>query len=134
MVCSLWHEDVFNRQKSRIRITKKGVRVDVPIVCTQGNKCEQECAAACPVDCIRVVEGTAIEVVEDECTGCEECVDACPFDCIWMKDDVATKCDLCHGDPMCIKFCPQQAVQYLDSSDEALNQKWTEARTLAGGD
>ncbi len=134
MVCTLRHEDVFNAEKARIRVTKKGVRVDVPIVCTQGNACEQECAEVCPVECIRVVEGTAIEVVEDECTGCEACVEACPFHCIWMKEDVATKCDLCHGDPVCVKFCPQQAIAYLEGSEENRDEKWKEARTLAGGD
>jgi Fe-S-cluster-containing hydrogenase component 2 len=134
MVCSLEHEDVFNEGKARIRMVKKGVRLDVPIVCTQGNACEQECATVCPVECIRVVEGTAIEVVEDECTGCQACIDACPFDCIWMKEDLAAKCDLCHGDPVCVKFCPQEAIMYLEGSEENRDDKWKEARMLAGGD
>jgi Fe-S-cluster-containing hydrogenase component 2 len=134
MVCSLEHEDVFNEGKSKIRMVKKGVRLDVPIVCTQGNACEQECAAVCPEECIRVVEGTAIEVVEGECTGCQACIEACPFDCIWMKEDFATKCDLCHGDPVCVKFCPQEAIMYLEGSEENRDDKWKEARMLAGGD
>lgn len=133
MVCTLWHDDVFNAEKSRIRVTKKGVKLDIPVVCTQGNACDQECATVCPVECIRVVDGTAIEVVEDECTGCEACVEECPFNCIWMKEEVAIKCDLCHGDPVCIKFCPQQAIMYLEGSEESREDNWKEARTLAGG-
>ncbi|UCD93151.1 MAG: 4Fe-4S dicluster domain-containing protein [Methanobacteriota archaeon] len=134
MACSLKHENVLNVEKSRIRVTKEGVRLDVPIVCTQGNACEQECAEVCPVDCIKVVEGSAIEVVEEDCTGCEACVDACPFACIWMKNEVAVKCDLCHGDPTCVKFCPQQAILYLEGSEEGREEKWKEAKALVGGD
>jgi Fe-S-cluster-containing hydrogenase component 2 len=26
------------------------------------------------------------------------------------------KCDLCDGDPMCVKFCETKALQFLDES------------------
>jgi len=46
--------------------------------------------------------------------GCGSCVQACPFGN--MKWDFVSsrpvKCDLCGGDPMCAKFCPEKALVY----------------------
>ena len=51
-------------------------------------------------------------VEEDECNGCEACISACPVGSIsldWDKN-VVFKCDLCGGDPECVKFCSRGAL------------------------
>ena len=41
----------------------------------------------------------------------------CPYGVIHCQDDVARKCDLCGGDPECVRFCPTDALRY-ESEDE----------------
>ncbi len=36
---------------------------------------------------------------------------------------VAIKCDLCDGDPECVKRCPEKAVQYIDAKEAAYYRK-----------
>ena len=44
---------------------------------------------------------------EEKCIGCLACVDACPFGAIQINPDGdVLKCDLCGGDPVCVKYCP----------------------------
>lgn len=129
MVCSVTHEDIVNPGWSRIRIVRSGPETDLPIVCSQGNACNMECVEVCPVDCIRTVNGNAIEVVREECIGCGECEEACPLNAIHLKDGVAFKCDLCHGDPVCAKFCSAGAIRFDEGDAEA----WERIRILAGG-
>ncbi|MFQ6128507.1 MAG: 4Fe-4S dicluster domain-containing protein [Thermoplasmata archaeon] len=128
MVCSLHHEVVVNREWARIRVHRKGIDHNVPVICNQGTSCNKECAKVCPVECIRNLSGPALEVVREECTGCGECIEACPFDAIHMRNDIAFKCDLCNGDPTCMKFCSLDAITY----EEGIPEEFERARDIAG--
>ncbi|MFQ5909421.1 MAG: 4Fe-4S dicluster domain-containing protein [Thermoplasmata archaeon] len=128
MVCSLHHEDLVNRDWARIWVHRRGIDHNVPIVCNQGASCDRECVQACPVECIRDVSGHAIEVVREECIGGGECVEACPFDAIHMRDDVAFKCNLCNGNPTCLKFCSLNAITYEDG----IAEEFDKAREVTG--
>ncbi|MFQ6106269.1 MAG: 4Fe-4S dicluster domain-containing protein [Thermoplasmata archaeon] len=127
MTCSLHHEELANKEWARIRVHRKGIDRNVPVVCNQGASCNKECAEVCPVECIKEVSGVVIEVVREECIGCGECVEACPFDAIHMRNDVAFKCNLCDGDPTCVKFCSLEAITY----EEGIPEKYENARSLA---
>jgi Fe-S-cluster-containing dehydrogenase component len=39
---------------------------------------------------------------------------ACPYGAIFAdpKTGAITKCDLCGGDPMCVKVCPKHVIMY----------------------
>jgi len=50
-----------------------------------------------------------------------------------MMNGYAIKCNLCDGDPMCIKFCPLEAILFQEGKEENRGRKWTEARRLARG-
>lgn len=55
----------------------------------------------------------------DRCIGCKTCVVVCPFGAVGF-DHVAGKiisCDLCDGDPVCVRFCETEALQYVDASE-----------------
>jgi Fe-S-cluster-containing hydrogenase component 2 len=58
-------------------------------------------------------------VDETVCEGCKTCVDACTLGCIHFegKRRVAAKCDLCQGDPKCVKNCMAKALNYCDIND-----------------
>lgn len=110
MVCSLQHEGVINSQKSRIRIVKWNIREDQPVFCRQGQDCSFECMESCPVSAISVA-GHVVVVDETVCIGCGMCAKVCPHQAIWVLGEKAYKCDLCGGEPECVKFCTIGALQ-----------------------
>ena len=71
-------------------------------------------------------EQVSIAIVKDEktgivridsmkCIGCKYCIIACPISIPWFDDEyrVAAKCDLCDGDPKCVKLCPSDAIIFV---------------------
>ena len=124
MVCSIKHEGVVNPARSRIHVFQhEKVLLDVPVVCRQCKPAP--CAAACPVNAINRDEKLGREVIDyDLCISCEMCVPACPFGAMRF-DTPASKvinCDLCDGDPECVKFCSTKAIQYVDASSVSLKK------------
>lgn len=44
------------------------------------------------------------------------CMLACPFGCIVVSDrGCAEKCDLCEGEPECVKFCATKAIKFVEA-------------------
>ncbi len=113
-VCSMVHFNVVNRNKSGIRIEKKGVTEDIPHVCSQGNECDYECIKACKYDAIKIDENGVVYVIEEKCTGCRLCELACPLNAIHIHEKMAYKCDLCGGEPECVKYCSQNALVVVE--------------------
>ena len=56
-----------------------------------------------------------MSIDKDECVTCHNCVLSCPFGAMFTHDDFDApfKCDLCGGDPQCVKACPKQALQFV---------------------
>jgi Fe-S-cluster-containing hydrogenase component 2 len=53
----------------------------------------------------------------DICVGCKLCVTHCPFGGVTIgKAGKITKCDLCDGDPLCVKNCEPKALQYIEGT------------------
>jgi len=112
IVCSMKHFNVVNRYKSGIRIEKKSVVDDIPHICSHGNLCNFECIAACNFDALKKENGIVV-VVYDNCVGCRLCEKACPLNAIWIHEKKAYKCDLCGGEPECVKYCSQNALEVV---------------------
>lgn len=73
------------------------------------------CIDKCPVHCIGLTaHGTTTKINTKKCIGCGLCVDNCPMENIWMNLErgFAVKCDLCEGDPECVKACPYDAIEF----------------------
>lgn len=124
MICSLAHEGACSRTLSRIRIVREEkMGQSVPITCSF---CEKPvCLNACPVDAvIRNKDTGIITIIKEKCIGCKKCVQACPFGHMNFNfaEKHSFKCDLCGGEPECVKFCWTQALEYLPLS-EALERK-----------
>jgi Fe-S-cluster-containing dehydrogenase component len=69
----------------------------------------------CPVSAISRDPETAAVVVDDQiCLGCGMCVAACPFGYMLLDDTlrIATKCDLCGGNPKCVQMCMAKALHF----------------------
>ena len=54
-----------------------------------------------------------VEVDYEKCIGCRTCVSVCPFGAMHFvaSDRKVIKCDLCDGDPQCVRFCDTKAVR-----------------------
>jgi len=81
-----------------------------------------KCLLTCPTKAIVVDNVTGARVIDDKlCTGCRICIDSCPFTPKRISFDKvrnkAIKCDLCGGDPSCVKACPTGALQYRTKPD-----------------
>jgi len=89
---------------------------------------------ACPEDAVsRSPETGAVVVDEGLCTACELCTEACPTGSIFIdrRSNVATKCDLCDGQPTCVEVCYPEALQFEEREwAERLEQRhqWVESR------
>ncbi|UCE43821.1 MAG: 4Fe-4S dicluster domain-containing protein [Candidatus Bathyarchaeota archaeon] len=112
LVCSATKEKNFNPLRSRIRITKIEPLIDVALAC---RFCEDApCVAACPREVLIQNEATSIVLAEeDKCTGCGWCIEACEFGAITFNAHRKTMivCDLCDGLPVCVEFCPRDALE-----------------------
>lgn len=59
------------------------------------------------------------------------CMLACPFGCIVVSDKgYAEKCDLCGGDPECVKFCASGAIRFAEAELGMIAKKKTLAEKL----
>jgi Fe-S-cluster-containing hydrogenase component 2 len=89
------------------------------------------CLHICPEEAIKVdtTSGTNARVIDDIlCIGCGRCIEACgsvftpPRPRFDPESEQVVKCDLCHGDPQCVKYCPYGALRY----------EWSEKGILTG--
>ncbi len=133
LVCAVKHDGVSNPMRSRIRIMKwESEGVYIPMSCQQ---CEDApCMKGCPVNAISLNTALGrVEIDYDTCIGCRTCVAVCPFGAMSFNtlDRKVFKCDLCDGDPQCVRFCEVNAVSYVDAGDISLKKKKTAAHRLS---
>ena len=117
IACSMSRFGVINPKKSAVRvlITYPQPVVRMPILCSQ---CKVPvCADVCPVGAISRDDGV-VHLDGDLCVSCMKCVDACPFGAMYAHDDVdyPIKCDLCGGEPECVRVCPRNAIRLIPES------------------
>ena len=90
--------------------------------------------AVCPKDAIsRDEELNRVAVDYDLCIGCGMCVAACPFGGMGIDtvENKVIKCDLCDGDPVCVRFCKAEALEYVDASTANLRKKRASAEKFS---
>lgn len=115
--CSLYKEGVAAPSIARIRMSApiSSYFYKVALPCLQ---CvDPQCLRYCPTGALDVDEKTGARVInEARCIGCQECMQHCSFDPPRISYDSvekkALKCDLCGGDPACVKACPFGALTY----------------------
>jgi carbon-monoxide dehydrogenase iron sulfur subunit len=116
-----------NPMCSRIRVIRMTPFFNFALAC---RACEDApCVKACPEKALAQSEKTGVIMVKDkQCKGCDWCVQACPHGGIMIHSDTgkAVACDLCSGEPQCVEFCPEEALELASSDDEA-DKKFNDA-------
>jgi len=106
VACSLTHEGAIWPEASRIKVFEPFPGIDIPHLCSQ---CPTyPCIKSCKVNALKVDPKTgAVLVDEDKCTGCGDCFKACPGGVprLHPSKRKVIICDLCGGDPECVKVC-----------------------------
>ncbi|MCJ7608557.1 4Fe-4S dicluster domain-containing protein [Candidatus Bathyarchaeota archaeon] len=113
------HEGWIWPEASRVRVFMPFPGVEVPHLCAQCN--DYPCVASCPVQALSTDPATKAVIVDREkCTSCGTCVGACPGHVPIMHpgDNKATICNLCDGDPECVKVCAEAGYNALMLVDE----------------
>ncbi len=120
IVCSLSHDDICRPALARIDTVYDPTKT-LSSLAVMANVCRQcnmaDCYLACEYDALVLDPVTGARIIDaSKCQGCGECFAACPWDMIRENADagVFTKCDLCGGDPQCVKYCPADAITFVD--------------------
>ena len=128
-VCSLKNTGRVQPARSRVKVIRYEKRGEyhnfIPMVCQQ---CSTPlCMEACPTNAISRNDLTGAMIVDEKaCVGCRVCNMACPIGGISIDpvSNVAFKCELCDGDPECVKYCDVEALTYvpLDKLDSSMKR------------
>ncbi len=102
LICSFTKFKVFNPRMSMIRIDYdyKTYELKGVIVCTQCGMC----ISVCPSNALANVNGIVV-LDHSKCTGCLTCASVCPYNAIVVINGRPYKCDLCGGNPQCVRYC-----------------------------
>ncbi len=116
LICSLDHEGLIDPERARIFIKSNPLKGSfIPIVCRQCS--DAPCFYTCPESAIEIDKVLGIvKIRRDRCTGCRACERICPYHVIRFdpEKNIAMKCDLCNGNPQCVKWCPVNALGVVE--------------------
>jgi len=138
IACTLFHENRIWPEASRVRVFMLIPGVEIPHLCAQCH--DYPCVSSCTFDALTISEETSAVLVDREkCTACGLCMKACPgkIPHIHPRDKYALICDLCDGDPKCVKACTEarynalQTVKEVKSFSHKLFSKTPEELTKA---
>ena len=133
VACVASHEGLFGVSTARIRVLKDEPQgLDTPQTCRLCGRAP--CVAACPTKALyRHHSTSAVLLRSEDCIACSACAEACPFDMVVIQSETGLPliCDLCNGDPACVKRCPTGAISYGDETPHA-NQYPAAAFVLPG--
>jgi anaerobic carbon-monoxide dehydrogenase iron sulfur subunit len=132
-ICALVHESEMNHELARIQVAKddkNGICVSIP--CSQCSKAA--CVEVCPMGANAYVPATGANVIDpDRCIGCQMCMMVCPIGAVSKIErhgqNLIVKCDLCNGDPQCVKYCESGAIRFeepqevVDKHSNAFSEK-----------
>lgn len=112
--CSLAHEGRVWPEASRVRVFMLVPGVEFPHLCAQ---CEDyPCVEVCPYKALSVSKKTGAVLVDAKlCKACGKCIVACPGRVPHMhpKEKRVVICDLCGGDPKCVRACEEGRYNVL---------------------
>ena len=120
MACSLAHNGTLSPAQSRIAILNlHAMCLKIPILCAHCT--EPLCVDVCPVEAISRDEATGTVTADSRaCIGCRMCTVVCPLGAISIDYEIgkSIKCDLCGGDPACVKACGYGTLSFVPLDED----------------
>lgn len=126
LICAFEKEKVWHPSAARILLTQSEDNSWIhPVVCQH---CDSPpCAVFCVMNLISKDDRNDCTIREEtRCIGCRACEAVCPFSAaVWMEDrGVVVHCDLCGGQPQCVKYCPSGALQYYTPEEANARRRY----------
>ena len=119
--CSFFHSGKIGRSGARIKVVKiEDIGIDYPVVCQQ---CRERYCTKCPESAIQIDSLGQVSVSPTLCTACGTCEILCPIGAIELYEEIPHVCDLCGGDPRCVKACTLDAISYAPKVSDAISLK-----------
>jgi anaerobic carbon-monoxide dehydrogenase iron sulfur subunit len=119
--CSFFHSGKIGRSGARIKVVKvEDIGIDFPVVCQH---CRERYCTKCPEKAIEIDAMGQVIVSPTLCTACGTCEIMCPIGAIELFEDIPHVCDLCGGDPRCVKACTPGAIHYEPDISEKVSLK-----------
>jgi len=126
-VCTLEKGETWNPLASRIRVIRLTPFLNATMTC---RFCENApCVKACKEKALIQSETNGLLIIdESKCNACDWCIQACPYGGIALDPDKrkVISCDLCDGEPKCVEFCPEEALELVED-DTAAEKMWRTA-------
>jgi carbon-monoxide dehydrogenase iron sulfur subunit len=143
--CSTYNEGSTSLSRGRLQIIRHEghalTRIDEEdeliftfVGCQQ---CEDPaCSIVCPTGALKRDASTGAMVIhQGKCVGCRMCLMECPFGAISFnqKNKQVFKCELCNGDPQCVKFCQPLALRFVSAQEAPLTKRVETAKKIIDG-
>ncbi|MEK7449476.1 MAG: 4Fe-4S dicluster domain-containing protein [Planctomycetota bacterium] len=130
LACSLTKFGECNPKKAAISVVRDEFeRFEYPIICLHCS--DALCQKFCPQNAYYPENGI-LKWDKNKCIKCRFCATVCPYAAITIMDNEIIKCDLCNGDPKCVKVCSTQAIRYEEETHELTDQRNTLAKKVLG--
>ena len=133
LVCSVKHTGASNPSRANVHVVKwEDEGFYLPMLCQ--HCVDAPCRSVCPTNAIFKDEPQNRVMVDyDLCIGCKACVAACPFGAMGFDEieKKVTKCDVCDGDPLCVRFCDIKAIDYVDATTSNFEKMRDASRNFA---
>ena len=116
------HEGWIWPEASRVRVFMPFPGIEVPHLCAQCK--DYPCVGSCPTQALSTDADTGAVIVDREkCISCGKCIKACPGNVpiLHPGDNKAAICNLCNGDPECVKVCTEAGYNALTLVAEGPN-------------
>jgi carbon-monoxide dehydrogenase iron sulfur subunit len=133
LVCSVKHTGASNPSRANVHVVKwEDEGFYLPMLCQ--HCVDAPCRSVCPTNAIYGDEALSRIMVDyDLCIGCKACAAACPFGALGFDEieKKVIKCDMCDGDPLCVRFCDMKAIDYVDATTSNFEKMRDASRNFA---
>jgi Fe-S-cluster-containing hydrogenase component 2 len=134
LACSFAKTKEFNPTRANVTIVHLPDQGNLtfPVLCQ--NCLEPACLEVCPAQAITRDEESGVTSINEKiCMGCKLCVMACPIGGPWVdvRESRIMKCDLCEGDPKCVKYCGFEALQFVSAEEATYKKRKEGAKKLS---